>query len=89
MSRNGRPATPKGDKEELIYFKGIYQLRGAIELRAIKMSELNQIDRQIGLIVDRIKGFTSYAELGKMLGMTESQAKTYLAPLIPERIEEG
>lgn len=84
----GRTFIPKGDKEELLYYKGIYQIKQDIEERLKLMGRLNEVDHRIASRVATIKRFLSWRELGEMLGMTETQANKYLSPLMEnERIE--
>jgi hypothetical protein len=80
----GRTANPKNEKEELLFYKGIYQIRGAIDERLKVMGRLNEIDHRIAAYVVKIKPFISWRDLGEMLGMTEAQAKSYLSPLMGE-----
>jgi hypothetical protein len=82
--RSGRTAIPKSEKEELLYYKGIYQIRQLIGHRIEVMQRLNETDKQIAAQVAKIKSFISWRELGEILGMTEAQAKSYLSPLMSE-----
>jgi len=80
----GKPSSPKNEKEELLFYKGIYRFRQLIDKRVEKMNELNQIDKDIAKVVTDFKPFVSWRELGTMLGMSEFQAKSYLEPLMGE-----
>lgn len=82
----GRPGMPRGDREELLFYKGVYHLRNQIEARAKLANQLALMDKDIAASVVKIKRFITWKDLGQMLKMTELQAKTYLSPLMGEEL---
>lgn len=93
MANRGRPVgskvitgarAPKTEKEELLYYKGVYQIRELIAKRVEIMQWMADIDKQIAQVVVSLKQFATWKELGSYLNMSEQQARTYFLPLMGE-----
>jgi len=81
---SNKPSSPKNEKEELLYYKGIHLFRQLVVKRAAKMEEIAQIDQDIAKVVSNFKSFVGWRELGEILGMSDQQARNYLMPLMEE-----
>jgi hypothetical protein len=76
------------ERDELVYYKGVHQLREQIQTAADLEQEMDRVRLETARIVRRIKPYITWKDLGEMLGMTELQAQRYLTPLM-ERLDDA